>query len=596
MRLLKQASAAKFCEIHSLARWRVLPDTLFSQIVPRNCCAMNSKPFNLDFESFQILLLEMAHQREVEDLLRLVTSSLASSPSVALARVWLAAPGDSCDSCIERPACAGSKDCLHLVSSHGFSLDLTTTWNEIAGSAFGRFPFGARKVGRIAQTGQGIIATVHEDHEWISDTGWVNREKIASFVGQPMIHDQKPMGVLAMFTREIPGSKALGLMRMIANHLAYAISNARAFAEIKELKKRIENENSYLREEVRVAQSFKGIIGTSEALRNVLNKIALVASLDTNILITGESGTGKELVAREIHARSGRAEHPMIKINCAAIPKDLFESEFFGHSRGAFTGAHKERLGFFQTAHRGTLFLDEVSEIPLELQGKLLRVLQEKEYQRIGETASRKVDVRIIAATNKVLEEEVAAGRFRQDLYYRINVFPISMPPLRGREEDIPLLIDHFLLLTAKRLNRPLPRLDKKDIERLTRYDWPGNIRELQNVIERIVISNHLGRLDPGTVRKFDADEKGCRFPDVPQGIDQSGPLLTYRQIRKLERKNIILALAVCNGKVSGPGGASELLGLKATTLFSRIKALGITKDERRPASRSCHHPPSRLP
>jgi len=527
----------------------------------------------------------MAQQRSVEDLLQLVTSSLASTPDVALARIWMIAPGDICNTCKESLVCLDNSRCLHLMASKGASLDHKATWSSIVHSSFQRFPLGVRKVGRIAASGQPInVPALDKSADWIADPAWVERERIVSFVGQPLIHKGEVLGVLAMFTRvtlELEG--ALGQLRMIADHLAYAVANARAFAEIERLQRQIESENAYLREEVNIAQSFSGIIGKSTSLQSILRRIDLVAPIDTNVLITGESGTGKELVAREIHNRSKRAGRPMIKINCAAIPKDLFESEFFGHARGAFTGAHKDRCGFFQTADGGTLFLDEVSEIPIDLQGKLLRVLQEGEYQRVGEEKVRKVDVRIISATNRHLENEVKTGRFREDLYYRINVFPFVMPPLRERKEDIPLLAKHFLALTTQKLNRPPVKLTQADIEALCKYDWRGNIRELQNVIERAVITSDLGQLN------FDIPSEislGINAIASVNGQAVKHKILTDAEIRLLEKDNLIEALKVCNGKIYGPAGASELLGVKPTTLISRMHKLGIAKREQaEPAS-----------
>lgn len=537
--------------------------------------------FNLDFESFQLLLLEMAQQCSVDELLKLVTSSLASNRNVALARVWMVAPGDICNTCNEYAACQDKSRCLHLMASSGLSIDNTTTWNTIENSVFRRFPMGGRKVGLIASSGQPvIIPVISGNSDWIADWAWVKKERIVSFVGQPLIYKGKVLGVLAMFTRIALEHEALGFMRMIADHLAYAVSTARAFAEIKRLKRQIENENAYLREEVNIAQSFNGIIGKSNALQEILRQIVLVAPLDTSVLITGESGTGKELIAREIHARSKRAGYPMIKINCAAIPKDLFESEFFGHARGAFTGAHKDREGFFQIADRGTLFLDEVSGIPLELQGKLLRVLQEGEYQRVGEEKVRKVNVRIISATNSDLGREVTAGRFREDLYYRVNVYPFHLPPLRDRKEDIPLLVNHFLTLTSRRLNRPRPRLTQSDIKFLTQYDWPGNIRELQNIIERAVITSHLGKLDSGISSITNLGASATTPSIHTRGHIDKQSILSDAEIRELERENMIKALSVCNGKIYGPRSASEKLGIKPTTLISRLKKMGITLDD----------------
>ena len=538
---------------------------------------MAQNDFKLNFRSFQQLLLEMAQQRSVDELLQLVTSSLVSNRNVALARVWMVAPGDICETCVELASCPDKGRCLHLMASRGLSVDTITSWNTTEHSAYRRFPIGVRKVGRIAATGQpGYVSAINGNSDWIADRGWMQREGIVNFVGQPLIFKGEVLGVLAMFTRVALGEDSLGLMRMIADHLAYAVSNARAFAEIERLKRQIESENAYLRAEVNLAQSFGGIIGTSNALLQILRKIELVAPIDTSVLITGESGTGKELIAREIHARSKRAGHPMIKVNCAAIPKDLFESEFFGHVRGAFTGAHKDREGFFRTADGGTLFLDEVSEIPLELQGKLLRVLQEGEYQRVGEEKVHKVDVRVISATNRQLAQEVSAGRFREDLYYRLNVFPFSMPSLRERKEDIPLLVAHFVDLICKKLNRPEPRLTQADIDALTLHDWPGNIRELQNVIERAVITSQLDQIDsPASARQS--------FTTVPVGeIHSAKPvatghvILTENEIRSLEKENIIRALRLCNGKIYGRRGAGEKLEIKPTTLISRMKKMKI--------------------
>ena len=539
---------------------------------------MGQNSFNLDFESFQKLLLKMAEQRSVEELLHLVTFSLASNSKVALVRIWMNAPGDVCDTCNEALACQNKSRCLHLMASYGLSLDKTLVWNTTEKSGFRRFPLGVRKVGRIASSGEPAnVSALNGDSDWVADRDWVEKEHVASFVGQPLLYKGEVLGVLAMFTRTMLEKGALGLMRMIADHLAYAIANARAFAEVERLKIQIESENAYLRKEVNIAQSFSGIIGQSVALQRILQQIDLVAPTDTSVLISGESGTGKELIAREIHGRSNRSANPLIKINCAAIPRELFESEFFGHARGAFTGASKDREGLFQTADQGTLFLDEVSEIPIELQGKLLRVLQEGEYQRVGEERIRKVDVRIVSATNRHLDQEVIAGRFRKDLYYRLNVFPCALPPLRERMEDIPLLVRHFSALISRSLNRPEPRLTLNDYERLSHYGWPGNIRELQNVIERAVITSQLGELDHGLLVESRVQETGQPFSSVG-GLDRE--VLSDQEIRCLEKNNIIRALRLCNGKLYGPRSVSEKLGIKPTTLISRIKMLAITPED----------------
>jgi PAS domain S-box-containing protein len=345
-----------------------------------------------------------------------------------------------------------------------------------------------------------------------------------------------------------------------------------ALAEVDRLRERLELENAYLQEEIRIETNPRGIIGQSEAIQKTLRQVKLVAPTSAAVMITGESGTGKELIARAIHEASSRRDRPLIRVNCAAIPRELFESEFFGHVRGAFTGAVRDRIGRFELADGGTLFLDEVGEIPLELQGKLLRVLQEGSFERVGEERTRAVDVRVIAATNRDLKQEVQRGRFREDLYFRLNVFPVDSVPLRERREDIPLLAQHFLISESKELKSEL-RLSEGDARRLARYDWPGNVRELQNVIERATILAQNGRLRIDLPETSGAQERPR--PDRPQP-DARPTVMTSSEMRDHERANILAALQACAGKVFGPGGAAEMLEIKPTTLASRIKALGI--------------------
>jgi transcriptional regulator with GAF, ATPase, and Fis domain len=300
-----------------------------------------------------------------------------------------------------------------------------------------------------------------------------------------------------------------------------------------------------------------------------------VASTDATVLITGESGTGKELLAKDIHGRGRRSRGPFVKVNCSAIPREIFESEFFGHARGAFTGAVRERPGRFQVADGGTIFLDEVGDLPVELQPKLLRVLQEGEYERLGEDITRTVDVRVIAATNHQLADEVRARRFRQDLFYRLNVFPLELPPLRARKDDIPQLAAHTIARMSKRHRMPAPPLTPEDIEWLQRYDWPGNIRELQNVIERaVILSKGLRlRLDVALPRSAGAAAE----PTSPPGSRGDDGLLTDRECRDRERANVMRALERSEGRIYGRSGAAELLGINPTTLASRLRALKIT-------------------
>jgi len=322
--------------------------------------------------------------------------------------------------------------------------------------------------------------------------------------------------------------------------------------------------------------AFGDIIGQSRACRRVINQIEIVAPTDATVMILGETGTGKELIAQEIHRRSGRRQKPLVRVNCTSIPKDLFESELFGHVRGAFTGAIKDRVGRFEAAAGGTLFLDEIGEISPGLQSKLLRVLQEKCYERVGEDRTRRADVRIVAATNRDLQKEVAAGRFREDLFYRLNVFPIIVAPLKERKEDIPLLATHFVELLAEQLGCPKPRLTKAGIEALQGYDWPGNIRELRNIIERAVI------LSQGGVLNFDLPANGSSVDQTflgPRDGDQTEPgFLTESEMQRRERNNLFTVLQKTGWKIKGVDGAAELLGMNPSTLIYRIEKLGLKR------------------
>jgi DNA-binding NtrC family response regulator len=346
--------------------------------------------------------------------------------------------------------------------------------------------------------------------------------------------------------------------------------------QIEQLKNKPTQTKPHTEGELRSEISFSEIVGKSAALRHVLQQVDKVAPNDSTVLILGETGTGKELIARAVHERSRRRNKPLVRVNCTSIPKELFESEFFGHARGAFTGAIKDRAGRFEAAAGGTLFLDEVGEIPRELQSKLLRVLQEKTYERVGEEKTRRADVRIVAATNRDLKIEVAAGRFREDLYYRLNVFPLKVATLRERKEDIPLLATHFVELLAKELGCPKPRLTRAGIETLQGYDWPGNIRELRNVIERAVISARGGALDfdlPLTGSSVDLTSFG------PRDGEQAEPeYLTESELRRRERENLFAVLQKASWKIKGVDGAAELLGVKPTTLIARIDKMGLKR------------------
>ncbi|MHA3084196.1 sigma 54-interacting transcriptional regulator [Acinetobacter sp. ANC 5383] len=409
-----------------------------------------------------------------------------------------------------------------------------------------------------------IYAAVHDGvvHEGIQEIFWRRDGSYfpVEFTSTPVIRDGEIIGSVVVF-RDI--TERLNTEKQLTHTLQ----------ELQELKSRLEQQNEYLQEEILQENQYHEIVGSSPAILQIIEKIKVVASTDANVMIYGESGTGKELIARAIHQSSHRKQQPLIRVNCAAIPSELFESEFFGHVKGAFTGAIRDRSGRFELADSGTLFLDEIGEIPLELQSKLLRVLQEGTFERIGEEKTRHVDVRIIAATNRNLKEEVKQKRFREDLYFRLNVFPISSPALRNRKEDIPLLVSHFTKLISD--NRKVPHLafSQKHILELQQYEWPGNIRELQNVLERALITARQGTV---SFKYLLESEQPSTVIESELRSKNTTQILTMQQLKNLEVKNLQLAIQQCNGKIFGDDGAAKLLDINPTTLISRLKKLEI--------------------
>ncbi len=399
----------------------------------------------------------------------------------------------------------------------------------------------------------GKVNTVDDEVFWCKD----GKPLRVEYTSTPIVDDGAMVGAVIVF-RDISERK------QSEEQLRQALEENAA------LRERLEKENAYLQEEILTQSNHHEILGNSAAVKKILQQIDLVAPTDASVLITGESGTGKELVARAIHQASDRRDRPLIRVNCAAIPRELFESEFFGHVKGAFTGALRDRVGRFELADGGTIFLDEVGEIPLDLQSKLLRVLQDRRFERLGDEKTREVDIRLIAATNRDLKKEAAAGRFREDLYFRINVFPIECTPLRERGDDIPILAEHFLKTVAARLNLKKLSLTNANIETLRAYAWPGNARELQNVMERAMILARHGRLHfhlPGDTAP------ASKPKDTTSHEDR---VLTSKQMTAFEKANIERALRAAGGKVSGSDGAATRLGMKATTLYSKIKNMGI--------------------
>src|SRR5438034_1594857 len=388
------------------------------------------------------------------------------------------------------------------------------------------------------------------------------REGLRSGCFLPLISKDRVLGVLALsrFAEEPFSQDDVDFLEQIVRQVAIAIENALAYKEIAELKEKLAQEKLYLEDEIRGEMDFEGIVGQSSALRHVLQMVETVAGSDSTVLLLGETGTGKELIARAIHDRSRRKDRTLVKMNCAAIPTGLLESELFGHERGAFTGAISQKIGRLELADRGTLFLDEVGDIPSEIQPKLLRALQEREFERLGSTHTKRVDVRLVAATNRDLQKMVEEKQFRSDLFYRLNVFPIRIPPLRERPEDIPLLVHYFTQKHARRMEKQIDGVPVTAMAKLTQWHWPGNIRELENFVERAVI------LTRGTTLQFPIEE-------LKNGA--AHPLLVIKSSSS-ERDEIVRILREANGRVGGPDGAATRLGLKRTTLISRMKKLGI--------------------
>ncbi|MDJ0709529.1 MAG: sigma 54-interacting transcriptional regulator [Woeseiaceae bacterium] len=408
----------------------------------------------------------------------------------------------------------------------------------------------------------GEVHRVDDEVFWRNDGSPVPVE----YSSTPIVEDGEPVGAVVVF-RDISERKKLEAQQQSS------------FEQIKELKEQLELERDYLRDEVNVALHYGEIVGESQALKRTLAQVSAVASTPANVLILGESGVGKELIARAIHAQSDRSEKPLVKVNCASIPKDLFESEFFGHVKGSFTGAQRDRVGRLQLADGGTLFLDEVGEIPLSQQGKLLRALQEQEFERVGDDKTTKVDVRVVAATNRDLSEEIKAGRFREDLYYRLSVFPIDVPPLRDRVADIAPLARHFLKLIAAELGREHLRISQQQHSLLERHQWPGNIRELKNVIERAAISSTGNKLRID-LALADATPNTAAAPHEP--ISDEVDFVTDAEFRLLEKANVTAALQYADWRIWGDGGAADLLGLNPSTLKYRMKQLEIRKETAR--------------
>jgi formate hydrogenlyase transcriptional activator len=417
-------------------------------------------------------------------------------------------------------------------------------------------------VGSAFKTGKAVTATLADLTKEPASGDVARGEGIQSGLALPLVSRNRTLGVLALASRVESsfGQDDIDFLVRAAGQVAIAIENALAYREIAELKDKLAQEKLYLEEEIRSTSDFEGIIGQSSALRQALQLAETVATSDSTVLLLGETGTGKELVARAIHERSHRKARTFVELNCAAIPTGLLESELFGHERGAFTGAVTQKIGRLELADQGTLFLDEVGDIPLELQPKLLRVLQDRQFERLGSTRTKTVEIRLIAATNRELERMIEEKQFRSDLYYRLNVFPIRLPPLRERPEDIPLLVRYFSQKYARRMQKRIENIPAAAMRKLARWHWPGNVRELQNLVERAVILTRSSTL----------------AISVPELANSGANLAPAKTSNFDEHDRIARILKETKGRVGGPNGAAARLGLKRTTLLTRMKKLGI--------------------
>jgi len=445
------------------------------------------------------------------------------------------------------------------------------------------FPDGKGHIRPGAEVARdGLAAQVFRSGKpWVGDIRWDTQEHLGPEIALqeglkalcllPLIRAERVLGVLAVgrLRKDSFTQQDVDFMVQIAGQLAIAMDNALSYQKISELSRKLAQEKLYLEDEIRSELNFEEIVGNSAVLRRVLHQVGAVAPTNSTVLICGETGSGKELIARAVHKLSVRCSHPFVKLNCAAIPTGLLESELFGHEKGAFTGAIAQRIGRFELASDGTIFLDEVGEIPLELQPKLLRVLQEREFERLGSSRTLHTDARLVAATNRDLNAMVESQQFRSDLFYRLNVFPIHVPPLRERPEDIPFLIRHFARHFGRLMNKPIETISSETMEALVRYPWPGNIRELQNVIERAVI------LSPGKALRV-------AVSDLKPRVAENGGTNGAVTLEEMERRHILAVLEQTNWVFSGPHGAAARLGLKRPTLQFRMRKLGITRPDRR--------------
>jgi formate hydrogenlyase transcriptional activator len=439
---------------------------------------------------------------------------------------------------------------------------------NIAAKSVLRHPLDQHHVGQVASRKPYVCTDLQQQKRFPEDERLL-QYGVRSYVSLPLLRRDELLGAVDFisFEKRLFNDDEVQLLQDVSEIVSIAVSNALAYEEIKTLKEQLQAENRMLQDDIVQRSIYEEIVGSSQSLRDVLKTLDRVAPTESTVLITGETGTGKELIAHAIHRRSPRAGRALVTVNCAALPDELIASELFGHEKGAFTGALQQRIGRFETAHGGTIFLDEIGELTPEMQIALLRVLQEKEFERVGGNRTIHTDVRVIAATNRNLQREVSDGRFRMDLYYRLNVFPIHVPSLRERRDDIPILVDYLISRFAGRMGKRITQIDKRTAEAFERYSWPGNIRELQNLIERGVIlaDSETFRLEPGSLPQ----DSGSILEAAPSDSQNT---------RDQQKARIETALKETRGRIAGPDGAAARLGIPASTLESRIRTLKINK------------------
>jgi len=508
---------------------------------------------------------QMTVHHTLEDVLGAITRGLVRHADAALARIWLFTTRDACATCRRQPCDEGvppDVPSLHLCASAGLFDDQAGPHHCL--------PLGMLLGGHVAETRRPCLINDLPGEPRVRTVGWIAEQRLQGYAGYPLLFHGELEGVLGIFRRRPWERDEFRVLGIFASQAAIAIRNAAFIEQSERRSARLSVENELLHREIAQEHGGDQLVGTSPALRLALQTLEKVAPAQTTVLLLGETGTGKELLARAVHAGSPRRHRPFIRVDCGAIAPGLVESELFGHERGSFTGALQQRLGRFELAHGGSLFLDEVGEIPLDVQVKLLRVLQEGELERVGGGTPIRTDVRVIAATNRDLQADVAAGRFRADLYYRLSAFPVRVPPLRERLEDLPQLVDHLLAKLQRKLGRRLRGLTPGSLERLRAHAWPGNVRELQNVIERACIL---------------AQGELVEIGDAPLGLagDGAAPGAALRPLQEVEREHVVRVLAATHGVIQGPHGAARLLGLHPNTLRSRMERLGVSGRGRGP-------------